>query len=218
MKKTKTILAGIIAAGVALSALGSTISAAPITSGAEFELTAPEVTDPVDPIEEGDGIETGQSGPLSIDYIPNFSFESAEVSAEAFTVADTSDKPNVQITDVRGTGEGWNLKLAATPFKTNDGKTLSGAILRVKEIDVQNPNSSVSAAPVAASVVFEFGQGEGTGVEHSILTAAKDSGMGTWLGRFYTGATNHVELEVPAGAYVGEYTATLTWTLENAPA
>ena len=60
------------------------------------------------------------------------------------------------------------------------------------------------------------------------LTAQKDTGLGTWLNRWFPTlddsrtfdmeTNDNVTLEIPAGvATVGTHAATITWTLTDAP-
>ena len=214
----KKVLSGVLAFGFALAVFGSSVGAEPKTAGSEatFKLVAgTTITEPATP---GDGEETGQSGPVSIDYVPHFKFGEKSVSPKTEIYTDVSQTPNVQITDLRGNEAGWELELSATAFKTTEGDQLNGAILRIKKIAIANPYNSVSASPTAASGPVLFGQGElGAGVTNTIMTAADSQGGGTWLGNFYDGDGNQVELEVPAGNKVDSYKSTLTWTLTAAP-
>ena len=227
MNKKRTFLSSILAISLAVVLLVLPVSAAAARDEAEseatFTLTAGD--DSVEPAEPGDGVITEHSGPLSLDYVPNFRFGEKTLSSETEIYPDESLRPNVQVSDRRGTGEGWTLSLKATPFQnTEKTRTLKGAVLRIKGIEIFNPNESQSEAPGVVSIGtgLEFGEGIGDGVSHTLMTAAIDKGQGTWLGKFYTvdsedAITNLVELEVPAGNYAGSYKSVLTWTLEATP-
>lgn len=47
------------------------------------------------------------------------------------------------------------------------------------------------------------------------MSAVKDTGLGTWADEM---TTSQVKLKVPSGKLAGAYTATLVWTLTDAPA
>ena len=87
----------------------------------------------------------GTTGPLSLDYASSFTFGEAMISADdakyyakpqVFSQDDgkTVDRPNfVQVTDKRGTFEGWTLKVKQEKqfsVKDDDTKELTGAQLK----------------------------------------------------------------------------------------
>lgn len=47
------------------------------------------------------------------------------------------------------------------------------------------------------------------------MTSAVNTGLGTWADQM---TTTDVSLKVPSGNLAGDYTATLEWTLTDAPA
>ena len=196
----KKMMTGFFVFGMAMAMLGSSVMAEPVTesSNAVFELKP--------------------GGNVAIESVPSFNFGEQMISATTETYLDESTNPSVRISDLRGTEEGWSLSLGATAFKTAEEKQLMGAIMYINGIEIGNPNENISPAPTATLGSIEFGEGEdGAGVENMILNAEEGAGSGEWLGNFYDDSENLVELEVPAGNKVGEYTSTLTWTLSDAP-
>ena len=123
------------------------------------------------------------------------------------------------ITDARGTGTGWNLGLALTPFQevndlneyVTDGKTLASSSLKVltspsvSQVDTTSSLAS-TIAPVNVATALD------TGSEVRLLSATTDGGMGS-----YTFGDMGVELTVPANAYAKTYKTTATVTLHEAP-
>lgn len=65
-----------------------------------------------------------------------------------------------------------------------------------------------SAAPATSKVVVNNDA-------QNIMSAAANTGLGTWADEMDTA---NVSLKVPSGNLVGDYTATLVWTLSDAPA
>lgn len=171
------------------------------------------VTDPMIPSEDGDGA-TGHAGSLTIDNVTNLNFGSHKVSASKEIYETISVSPNVQVTDKRGTGAGWDLKVASSTFNTADGTELKGAFLRFKagRTSTQLNNASASAATHAIS--FEL-----DGSAQSIMSATADKGLGTWVNLLFNkvGHNDYVYLEVPSGNKAGVYTAELDWSLSDAP-
>lgn len=109
-------------------------------------------TTPVNPTDPETGIPeipgTGHEGPLRLDAVPNFNFGNHPVSdvtgAAAVTytgdgIDDNTGKSTVtdptipyfvQVTDYRGTAEGWDVNVVATPFSTGttgNNNELTGA-------------------------------------------------------------------------------------------
>lgn len=177
--------------------------------------TAPTPVDPNETITPEDGKETGSNGPLSIDYVPNFLFGDVTIGSTTVTAMDTNSNPFIQVSDKRGTGEGWTLKLAATPFKNEEkGTQLAGTTLTIGSINAQaTDGNNPSAAPTVQSQAYGTIETDGK----IIMKAAKDAGMGKWKGKFKTGNDNTVQLTVPSGNKAGDYTSVLTWTLSDAP-
>ena len=130
-----------------------------------------------------------------------------------------------QITDNRGTLEGWTLSAKQNSAFTSatKGQTLEGT-----EIVFQNASAVTagqSAAPTSlASVTF------GTvGESHNVMVAATDQGAGKWS-YLYGNASSiaevdgrqvmkDVQLKVPGKSVKlnDAYKTTITWTLANTP-
>ncbi|CAD5898790.1 conserved exported hypothetical protein [Carnobacterium maltaromaticum] len=173
---------------------------------------APNPVDPTDPDNPG----TGEKGPLSVDYISNLKFGQHKISGKTITYNALNEDPFVQVTDLRGAGNGWSLSAKMSPFKSATNQELRGATLSMKN-GVLKPGSStnVSAPPIKSDVVFNNG-------ESKLVMNAKDKGgRGTWL-TVWSGnnqANESVQLNVLAGTPEAntDYTSSITWTLEDAP-
>lgn len=183
-----------------------------------FGITASKVFAASDPVLNGTTDATvnltgGASG-LSIAAAPNFNFGKSEISSVATTLTSSGTASDgsaiaAQVSDARGTGEGWDLRVSlGSPFKLSDsegGHLLNGAVLKLRTKTATSTGT---------------GQAPGTLVNELTLNAASQSsvradvgqGMGTWS-MPYTDAT----LMVPAGNYIGAYTATINWSLTDAP-
>ncbi|PFJ18059.1 cell surface protein, partial [Bacillus cereus] len=106
--------------------------------------TPPNPIDPEDPDNGG----TGNSGELTIDYVSNIQFGTQKIVSGNTTYNAKNKDPFVQVSDKRGTGEGWSLKASASEFKSDDGKVLKGAVLSFKNGQVKSQSGNVSTPPV----------------------------------------------------------------------
>lgn len=173
----------------------------------------------------------GTTGPLSLDYASSFTFGEAMISADdakyyakpqVFSQDDgkTVDRPNfVQVTDKRGTFEGWTLKVKQEKqfsVKDDDTKELTGAQLKFLNGNVTSTIDQQYAPTGQKEITLVPGS-----AEVAPLAAAKDQGMGTWIYRFGDEQTmaKSIELAVPGTSpkMAKEYVTELTWTLESTP-
>jgi len=122
------------------------------------------------------------------------------------------------VVDARGTGAGWDLKLTLTPLKEyvdtaykTDGRTFASSSIKVTavpDVSMVDASSSDSADIVVIPINTAFDTVTGA----SLLTAAKDTGMGS-----YAVSDFSVELSIPASAYVATYKTDATVTIVVAP-
>ncbi len=184
-------------------------------------------TNPVEPVDptNPDGPNEGTSGPLSIDFASSFQFGPQKITtvtknyyAQLQTFKDGTSAPNyVQVTDKRGTQEGWTLAVTQNgQFKTADDEELEGAVLTLAN------GTSASIMDDAYKPTLVSNNTLTPGTEATLMTAEKGKGMGTWIYRFGAdsaeGATS-VRLSVPGKSVklAKEYQTTLTWNLKSVP-
>lgn len=172
---------------------------------------------PIDPIDPDDNPPsndpTGNTGDLRIDYISNIDFGTQTISGKTETYI--AEKPasltESQVSDLRGTGAGWHLQVnydTEKPGFTSEDKTLSGAELTLPSGTAKSVADNKATPPATSEVVVND-------AAQNIMTAAANTGLGTWADEMDTA---NVSLKVPSGNLVGDYTATLVWTLSDAPA
>lgn len=172
---------------------------------------------PIDPIDPDDNPPsndpTGNTGDLRIDYISNIDFGTQTISGKTETYI--AEKPasltESQVSDLRGTGAGWHLQVnydTEKPGFTSEDKTLSGAELTLPSGTAKSVADNKATPPATSEVVVND-------AAQNIMTAAANTGLGTWTDEMDTA---NVSLKVPSGNLVGDYTATLVWTLSDAPA
>ncbi len=196
-----------------------------------------------DPDDEDDNGETGNTGDLRIDYVSNFKFGAQKISgseqifhAGLVSVNNGNDLvPNfVQVTDLRGSGAGWSLRVEMTDAfelmsvkedgdASQIGRTLTGAEIIIENINASTNNVDESELPVAEWI--ELGEGKDAQL---LMQAEKGSGYGTHVAYFgeYLGlgeaetASTSVSLVVPGNVtkIEGTYKADILWTLSDTPA
>lgn len=146
-------------------------------------------------------------GTLTISAVDNPAFPGVTLNGSAQSVSDSID---IDVQDLRGTGDGWHLEVTSTTFD-NGSQTLPTTALTITGVtsacdgttctDPTNGNSyaiTVPADTVAPTAVEFF-----------------DAAAGTGLGDFTI--TPSFSLAVPATTYAGTYNSTITLTVANVP-
>lgn len=238
MKTTKLVMASVLTAGALFSTTLAVYAAPTVTEKSIksdgdviFKLDdgkTPPV-DPTNPDEEVEPEEPGEStdGPLSIDHVSNLHFGEQLISAKAKTYYAAMEKvkkgeesievPNyVQVSDKRGSNEGWILKVKQEQqFATDEGTELGAAELKLSNAQVQTTSDNNATAPTPISEITLVPAGG----DVEVVSARQDEGMGLWTNSFgnETTGANSVSLHVPgeSAKQAAKYTTTLTWTLSN---
>ncbi len=162
--------------------------------GVSVEKGGRQVTPPISPkdpmkdlenIDETEGNQTNQEGPLSIDYVSHFKFGgNHKIDKDLMIVPlENEGTPFFQVTDVTGEGAGWQLRGKLNQFTNEKGSTISGAKIKMSMggLITRNPSftNDTSGFIVPNEVVFESG-----GASVPLLTAKADNGSGTWAVKF----------------------------------
>lgn len=212
-----------------VDAIGTEASEATITFTTPDDSVAP--VNPRNPEEEypgdaaSDGNVTGQSGPLTLDYISNISFPTKDISTGEMTYNSETNEPFIQISDRRGTGGGWNVQATAESFTDLDGNpTLPGAIITFTNGAMDSSSTTPAPSDVNESIVLNT-NGDSDDV---VSAAAREDGaalntaegLGTWIMAWLNdeGENENVKLYVPESTTTaGTHTATINWTLTDGP-
>lgn len=215
--KKRLLTSVVICSSLLLGSLGGVVMAAETGDNHQSlsEISITEGDGSTDPLEPGlPGDETGHTGSLTIDNITHLTFGTQQLSSKKEVYKTSSVKPNVQVTDQRGVGTGWNLMVTSSKFSTEEGQELKGAFLKFEKGRVGTTEDNTSDAPLANEVSFELSNDP-----MIIMSASEDAGLGTWVNRLFNegNTDNLVSLEVPSGNKVGTYSANLDWTLSDAP-
>ncbi|SFN90716.1 WxL domain-containing protein [Mycetocola miduiensis] len=113
--------------------------------------------------------------------------------------------------DSTGSGAGWNVTqivtdLAPTPAMVSAGATVipaAGITATIGAVSSTAGQDATGVTPTAGAVALN--------VETTVLSAAAQSGMGTYT------APVALAVAIPANTYAGAYTGTLTTTISSAP-
>lgn len=168
--------------------------------------------DPIVPIKPP----TNQKGNLTIDAVSNFDFGTKKIDKITSTydaVLSDGEVLGAQVTDVRGTGAGWNLTAKISAFENADKtRILKGAEVTIPTGKVSTNSIDDSKPAVAQALTLNEKAA-------TVFSAAAESGMGTWANEFegLGGEDSKVQLKVPTGNYADTYTAEITWSLADAP-
>ncbi len=174
----------------------------------------PPIVDPTDPTDP-----TGQKGILTLDAVSSFDFGTIALDGKAVPTSsivkkndkDVPYKQGLQVTDKRGTGAGWKVTVGLSDFKGENNHLLKGATVEFPVGKLHTNNGNDDHSPTSSAITLQVNGGAQT-----ILTANKDTGMGSWYDEFEDPTT--VKLNVPGGQYADNYTANLNWTLTDTPA
>ncbi|MGM0229009.1 hypothetical protein IGJ28_001071 [Enterococcus sp. AZ091] len=171
------------------------------------------------------GPNPGTAGPLSIDFASSFQFGNQKITSETMDYyaklqefTSSLAGPNyVQVTDKRGTQEGWSLSVVQQgQFKTAQSEVLAGASLSISSGTAISMTDEQYAPTVVENHTFVPNS------EMNLVNVPAGKGMGTWIYRFGADASEGataVKLNIPGRSVklAKEYRTTLTWYLKNVP-
>lgn len=247
----------LLSAGLVLSltsGIDTTYAVGTDSSDASIQFTAPTGSvDPVDPRDpdeaypgdpedEDEGNNTDQAGPLSLDYISNIDFGEKEITTSEFTYESTTASPFIQISDRRGSGDGWLVTAEATSFNgtiienedTEEentislGETLPGSTISFLNGVAEAPDDTTTAEPEVNQIIELSTNGGQVNVANALANedgepTANAEGLGLWVISWLTDdpaaeLNENVTLTVPeAAASEGTHTASINWTLTDGP-
>lgn len=181
------------------------------------DILNPETGEPEYQPTEDEGSLTGQTGPLTLDFVSNLEFGIHEVEIAEKVYESKTMTPYIQVSDRRGLGSGWNVTAQASSFSSDGAATLPGAFLTLRNGEALT-NLKDLASPTVNQNIELYTNGEAI----NIVTANENEGLGSWITRWLPSAeatlNDHATLTIPqAAASPGRHVSTLTWTLTDAP-
>ena len=156
---------------------------------------------------------TFTAGELKLESVPVLDFGTNAISHMEEVYKAVTAAPDVQISDLRGSGNGWDLYVSLSPF-TLDGsstETLNAASIRFTSPTVNGENGNAGTPPTATPDIKLTSDNTQT----PVLKAGNGEGMGVWSLHW---DTENTTLTVkPGTAEQGKSVATLTWSLQSTP-
>ena len=155
-----------------------------------------------------------EGGDITLDQVVAFNFGTHAIAGTIQKHDSTDEDAVIQISDLRGTAEGWDLNVSLSAFTlTGNSTTLNGAYIEISDVLIAGVNGTVGNAP--AFNADETLQVDADETETSILKAEVGDGSGVWSAKW---SASDAKLVVPPGsAQEGTYTADLTWSLQSTP-
>lgn len=172
---------------------------------------------PIDPGEVDPGvidpeITNPNDGPLALRYVSNIEFEPITVSTKSQIATSKKDTNTVN-------GAPIQLQAVVQDFRGND--TRDGWELKVKQSGTFVAGTELKLSPWVPEAVAEdyhTPQRMTVNTEAQIFAQTMSSGNPAGIIAIsMAGATEDIELVIPANTPVGEYSMTLTWTLDRGP-
>lgn len=161
--------------------------------------------DPTDPTTDTDQ-PTGNTEPLRIDLVPNFYFGTWKVGTGIQTAQNNRVNSNLQVTDGRGTLEGWVVSVSRTEFKNDTNNLAATFTLTPGKVKNSRSQDTTLAGNPNAPVVVDS-------VAKPIFVANANEGGGSYYQTFDgEDATLNFNSD---NAKVGIYESTVTWTLTS---
>lgn len=190
---------------------------------------APDILDSANPDDsytpdpgKGENTPTGNTGPLTLDYAPNFNFGTHEILGSDAIFESIDEKPFLQVTDRRVVLSEWTVTAKLNTFTSGGENTLPGASLSIAEGIVNTPTYNVGAAAPVTSAIELLAGGEAV----DILTSTAGSPYSwllSWLGTDVSPETDgslwsnaNITLNVPLNQQIkGTHVATIDWVLTD---
>lgn len=159
---------------------------------------------------------------VKIDKVPNLDFGEVKVGTKAQL---TSTDTDLQTEDFRNNGAGWSLyvnydKASDQAWTNENSVTGKGFELNLPPLTyaAKSDNMNMETAPDPAKSAFVVNDAQ-TLVENAKASVFLEEGniqigMGNWTGSFDKSQTT---LDIPTNNIGGNYSATLLWTMNNAP-
>lgn len=157
------------------------------------------------------------SGGLHLDIPEIVNFEDVTIKGDKETYNTSFDRSgttagDVRVSDLRGTAAGWNVKVSATQFENENNHKLPAGSLTLAGVKavpaLDGTDTNMPASELNSTTVIDGGA-------ILVANASPENGLGVYDIEFEDDALG---LTIDAkSALVGNYSSTLTWTLESTP-
>lgn len=153
------------------------------------------------------------AGELKLNSVPVLDFGNQNISHTEQNYAADSIAPVIEVSDLRGNGNGWELIVSLSPFglEGSGAATLQAASIQLSQPVVSPANGTVGTAPSAPANIVLTSDDQPV----PVWKANTNEGMGVWnLQWNKADALLNVK---PGTAQQGKSEASLTWSLQSAP-
>lgn len=159
--------------------------------------------------DETDGTVEVTGGALTMDAAPTISWAPITLNGTDQTSLDAL--LNLEVTDARGTGDGWSIDITSTTFANDDTtpKTLPTTALKTSAVYTFVSDGTDATNSITHPLTVPADETAPTAVP--LLNAAEDSGMGN------LDVTGYLTIDIPAETYAGTYSSTITTTISTGP-
>jgi hypothetical protein len=152
-------------------------------------------------------------GSLSLDSATSFALTGITLDGTDKT---TSGSFAIDLKDLTGTGTGWHVTIATTPFTTTNGvvtDTLTNTAAYISNVAMicDNPGTQTCTNPTNNITVDDSTNRLILDGTETLYNAAANTGMGDFT------LTPTFKLNLPADAYAGTYQSTLTVSVISGP-
>lgn len=150
-------------------------------------------------------------GNLELNAVPMLDFGSHTIDNTTVDFQTASGSAVMQIADARGSGAGWKVTAQLGAFSVTDGTTpIGSATITLTDGAPAGIGTTDTAPTVKTPITLAT-----NGAADTVATAAVNGGRGTWNASW---AAEKASINVPVQhQQIGKHTATLSWTLEDAP-
>jgi hypothetical protein len=122
-----------------------------------------------------------------------------------------SDTFEIDAKDLRGSGAGWKVTVTSTTFTNLEGKTLANTAATITGVSALCDGGTCSEPVNGIGYPLTVPADEVAPTAATLFNAAVDSGMGDFT------LTPTFQLSVPANAYAGNYSSTITLDIASGP-
>jgi hypothetical protein len=154
---------------------------------------------------------TFDAGELTLPEVPAFDFGTQAIADNVQTYSAANASNSIQISDLRGSTEGWTLNVSLSVFTQDEQETLQDSYITIKDAKIEALNGTKGTLTNVADEL----KIDSDSSETNVFSTGQESGGGLWQ---ISWTADKATLTVfPGTVLTGTSTAELTWTLVTGP-
>ena len=122
-----------------------------------------------------------------------------------------SDSINISVSDLTGTGSGWNLQITSTTFANGTGRTLANNAISITGASATCTSGTCTDPTNGTGYPLTVPADTTAPTAIKFFSAAADTGMGQFT------VSPSLQLSIPADTFAGTYNSTVTITSSSGP-